>query len=404
MPESDVHSNLGASSSHRWMNCPGSVRLYDQLPERHATEYAATGTVAHALCEESLLSGRDPSVALGQIRQQDGFNILVTDDMVQAVSVYVDYIRHDLEKYGGQLSVEQYFDLSWVHPGMFGRNDACIVPELLFGKLLVYDYKNGRKLVAADANPQLMYYSLGALGQHNHLFVEYVDMTIIQPNGIGKNPIDVWGIATKPLYEWAMDVLRPAAKATEAPDAPCIMGEWCTFCEAAAICPAKQDAALALLDPPRKHDQLAVLPVVSAIPPEKLGILTAFFTSEEFQAWVKALAAEEQAALARGVIIPGRKLVESVAQGNRKWKDEEAVTRAFAEFGEDVFNIKLKSPAQLTSVLTKAGVSRAEATKRVNELTTRDEIVTVKVVNEDDPRPTKNSKLEALSLFDDETN
>ena len=52
MPESDkeLHSLIGASSSERWLHCPGSVRLYAMIPDRRETIYAATGTAAHDVC------------------------------------------------------------------------------------------------------------------------------------------------------------------------------------------------------------------------------------------------------------------------------------------------------------------------------------------------------------------
>lgn len=397
MPDREVHSLIGASSSERWLACPGSVRLYRQLPERHATEYAATGTVAHALCEECLLHDCNPEQFLGEVREQEGFKVEVTEQMVQAVTLYVGHVRGEHMKYGGKLLVEQPFDLSFVHSGMFGRNDACIVPDKALDVLRVYDYKNGRSPVAAENNPQLLFYAAGALGKDNLWSVESVEATIVQPNGIGKTCFDKWEISVSDLYQWVYDVLRPAAIATEAPDAPCVLGPHCKWCEAAAICPAKREAALSLLDAPVEAGQVATLPAVSMLTPEQLGRLSAFFNSEEFQAWVKALAAEEQGMLARGVLIPGRKLIETTTQGNRKWKDDEDVIKEFAEYGEDIFSHKLLTPAQLTTFLTKMGLSKKEAQDRVNALTIRPETIVTKVVNEDDPRPAKG---EIINLFD----
>ena len=397
MPDREVHSLIGASSSERWLACPGSVRLYRQLPERHATEYAATGTVAHALCEECLLHDCNPEQFLGEVREQEGFKVEVTEQMVQAVTLYVGHVRDEHMKYGGKLLVEQPFDLSFVHPGMFGRNDACIVPDKALDVLRVYDYKNGRSPVVAENNPQLLFYAAGALGKDNLWSVESVEATIVQPNGIGKSCFDKWEISVSDLYQWVYDVLRPAAIATEAPDAPCVLGPHCKWCEAAAICPAKREAALSLLDAPVEVGQVATLPAVSMLTPEQLGKLSAFFNSEEFQAWVKALAAEEQGMLARGVAIPGRKLIETTTQGNRKWKDDEDVIKEFAEYGEDIFSRKLLTPAQLTTFLTKMGLSKKEAQDRVNALTMRPETIVTKVVNEDDPRPAKG---EIINLFD----
>lgn len=400
MPGSDkeLHSLIGASSAARWIACPGSVRLYAQLPRRPETIYAATGTAAHEVCELCLTRNVEPESFLGQTIKTKEFEVLVDDKMVDATRVYVDFVRGHHKKYGGKLMVEQPFDLSFVHKGMFGRNDACIVPTQALDVLRVYDYKNGRHLVAALENPQLSYYSVGALGKDNPWNVTQVESYIVQPNAIGKQAIDGWTFSVKDLYEWTYDVLRPAAIATEAPDAPCILNPNCEFCEAQAICPAKRDAALALLGP-RVDYTPESLPNVKSLTPEQLGKCSAFFTSDEFAAWVKALAAEEQACLARGETIPGRKLVESVALGNRKWADEAQVISMFRdELGEDLYNLKLKSPNQISTLLTKRGVPKAEAKARVDELSTREETTTWKVVNDDDPRPARGQDL--LDLFD----
>lgn len=400
MPGSDkeLHSLIGASSSERWLHCPGSVRLYAMIPDRRETIYAATGTAAHEVCELSLVNDAEPESFLGQTIKTKEFDVLVDDKMVDAVRVYVDFVRGQHKEYGGTLMVEHPFDLSFVHAGMFGRNDAVIIPDQALDTLRVYDYKNGRKLVPAQDNPQLKFYALGALGKDNPWNVLNVEMTIVQPNAIGKQAIDTWTISVSDLYDWAYNVLRPAAEATEAPDAPCVMGDWCGFCEAQALCPAKRDAALALLGP-RVDYTPESLPNVKSLTPEQLGKCSAFFTSDEFAAWVKALAAEEQAALARGEKIPGRKLVESVALGNRKWADEAQVVAQFRdELGEDLYNLKLKSPNQVSTLLVKSGLSKAAAKERVDALSTREETTSWKVVNDDDPRPARGQDL--LDLFD----
>ena len=50
----DFHARLSPSSSHRWMACPGSVRMEEGLPDppsKHATE----GSAAHLLARTSVV-------------------------------------------------------------------------------------------------------------------------------------------------------------------------------------------------------------------------------------------------------------------------------------------------------------------------------------------------------------
>ena len=383
------------------MNCPGSVALYNQLTERRTTEYALTGTLAHLVCELALVQGESPSKYLGEhLALGDGEHAgTVTEAIVEAAKVYVDHVRFQHHKFGGKLIVEQSFDLSWLYPGMFGRNDAAILPDGLFGTLRIFDYKNGRKHVSAANNPQLMYYALGALGEDNPLMVEKVICTIVQPNAMGKDAIEEWEIMPEELYNWAYHVLRPAAEATAKPDAPCVSGDWCGFCDASALCRKRQEEALALLDAPAEPNAVATLPAIETLPPERIGLLSAFFTGEPFTAWVKSLAAEEQALLSRGVDIPGRKLVETTVRGNRKWADNEAVTEEFADLGGEILETKLKSPAQVEKLLQQRGYKPAERKERVDKLTTRDESTKVIVVSEDDPRAALENKEKYIDLF-----
>ena len=46
----EKHALLGASSAERWLKCPPSARLGEQFPDT-ASEYAAAGTLAHAIAE-----------------------------------------------------------------------------------------------------------------------------------------------------------------------------------------------------------------------------------------------------------------------------------------------------------------------------------------------------------------
>lgn len=399
----DGHSYIGASSAARWLACPGSVRLYKELTQRRATIYAATGTVAHELCEKCLLENRDPLEYLGKVFEQDGFQVEVTDQMVTSVSMYVNHIRHDLAKFGGELVVEQPFDLSWVYPGMYGRNDASIIPTELFSTLRTYDYKNGRSNVDAKENPQLMYYALGALGEHNVRFVDTVEVAIIQPNASdGGDWLDKWDIKARELYAWAMDVLRPGAAKTELPDAPLCEGEHCHFCEAAAHCPLKQSKVMDMLSIPVDTPVAQIeLPAVQSVGADRIGLLSAFFNGPEFDAWRKSLAAEEMAMLSRGVRVPGRKLVEKTVKGNRRWVSEDAVITALKDIlGDELFTQDVIGPAPVERLLTARGYDKAQRAELISPLVTRDENVKVYVTSDSDSTPAiAERREEAVSMF-----
>jgi hypothetical protein len=255
----------------------------------------------------------------------------------------------------------------------------------MFGTLRVYDYKNGRTPVSAENNPQLMYYALGALGASNDLFVDKVVITIIQPNAMNDDDVvKKWTITAEELYDWANDVLRPGAERTTDANAPLLEGDHCAFCEAAAFCPVKQQRVLAMFNQPADAPTTAItLPEPTSISPERIGLLSAFFNGPVFEAWRKSLAAEEQSMLARGVIIPGRHLVERRSLGNRRWTDEGSAINALRDVvGDEMFNAELKSPAAIEKLLTSQGWSKAERTELLGRLVTRDEKYKIHVVSD----------------------
>lgn len=248
-----THSKLGASSAHRWMNCPGSVALLETVPRRDSV-YAARGTAAHFLAEKAMREGRATAYWAGRrilvlrggcsmlkVGARNDAAHLVDDDMIRGTQTYVDALRQDDAACPGAVKgLESTFDLDWLAPGMnlFGTNDALVGQP--FGVLRVYDYKNGRKYVGAESNPQLLYYALGALGPDNPNEYTEVELVIVQPNAEYGPAVKRWRCGVEEVYRWGRDVLLPAALVAAKPDAPCIAGPWCaeSFCDAQAVCPA----------------------------------------------------------------------------------------------------------------------------------------------------------------------
>ena len=89
------HAVLSASSSHRWMNCPPSVRLTEHMFD-NGSVYAAEGSEAHALCEYKLRQ------ALGQDAQNPlespGGLQYYDNAMEDAATGYVAFVVEELEE------------------------------------------------------------------------------------------------------------------------------------------------------------------------------------------------------------------------------------------------------------------------------------------------------------------
>jgi len=207
------HSNLGASGAERWFNCSGSVELQKGIPSV-SSEAAKEGTLAHELAEQ-MLRHQVPDASTDK-------------NMHEAVWVYTDYVKRAgwdkcIERYRKirpvpplsierpVLYVEQQFDLSFIHEGMFGTNDACILDSTT-GHLEIIDYKHGEgKYVEVENNLQLLYYALGAYHnfkkQISNISFYSITLTIVQPRFKGADPIRSWEIDEKTLLEFE-DTLR----------------------------------------------------------------------------------------------------------------------------------------------------------------------------------------------------
>lgn len=176
------HAKLSASSAFRWINCPGSVVLADQLPAPGSSAYADEGTLAHALAELKLRKflgdAGNYDKELAQIQASEYY----CGEMDEATDFYAETVQEHLAAAGedAELMIEQQFSLdNWVPEG-FGTSDAVIIGG---STIEVIDLKYGKGVkVEAKNNPQLRLYGLGASALFGDLYdFETVRMTIIQP-------------------------------------------------------------------------------------------------------------------------------------------------------------------------------------------------------------------------------
>lgn len=355
--ESRAHATLGASSSHRWMACPASIRLSAGMPNK-SSRFADEGTAAHQLAERCLrLPFSDPQWEaphfIGKTETVRNTAWEVTEEMAEAVQVFVSTVTGAVQP-GDTLLVEQRFDLSSIHPRMFGTNDACVVSPSR-RTLYVFDYKHGKgHAVEAVGNPQLRYYGLGALlNSAGGGGIDRLVLTIVQPRAPHRDgPIRSETISVMDLLEWTQE-LKAAAVRTEAPDAPVVAGEHCLFCPAAGVCPALRDKALegAMVDFASASITVPADPGVLSVS-EMAAILD---KADLIDNWVSAVRAHALHLAEAGTEVPGYKLVDKRA--TRKWREDEHQTVGhLGNIGltdDDLFKRTLLSPAQIEKLLPK---------------------------------------------------
>lgn len=362
------HAKLSPSASHRWMECPGSIRLSEGIAKT-SSAFADEGTAAHELAARCLTEGRDPEHFFGMfvnidaeydahkfVREESrpGRHFEIDHEMVDAVTIYVNYVNELIEQDRGytEHDIEFRFDLQHVAPGMFGTGDA-VVYNSRTGHLTVADFKYGRGVAVEPAeNPQLLSYGIGAIRRHDNRGVSGVTLAVVQPRcRHPKGAIRTWTTDPMTLLEFEHD-LRDAAKATEAPDAPLNAGDWCRFCPAAAICPTLRDKA--------RSAAAAEFSVVGEIKEVKdvagldaAGLAVALNEVDVVETWCRRIREHAHDLAVHGTAIPGFKLVEKRA--NRKWKDEGDIPKILKTIvgvdDGDIWTKKLASPAAIEKVI-----------------------------------------------------
>ena len=398
-PTGRAHARLSASQSKRWMSCPGSSALIDELPEhfKRSGIHAERGTAAHTLVERSLHE------KLADCRQFEGYWInqkgkmqraapvgsdgaplddgeegwfIVDADMMDAVDVMVETVWAEMARIGrsAELSIERKFDLSWLRPEMFGTSDVSISQFL--GELVVIDYKHGKgvpvevfqkdpKSGKLKPNPQLAYYALGVAEQEGFTH-ETVTLIVVQP----RCPHDEGGVrrfsfpmadllAFRDELAEAADVVREAEAAYAAIKDPVEFQEWAaawltagdhcytSFCPKMATCSRAyghaQEVAVAefaddpyTLDVPTPEDGM-----------DRLAHVLRW--AKYLDAFVKAAKAHGMRAREIGLTVPDHKVIRGKSTRAFVVSEEEVVAAATAYVPKDAVYTtpKLKSPAQL---------------------------------------------------------
>ncbi len=344
------HATLSASGSSRWMVCPGSVREEAKHPKQESSAAAQWGTDCHELSERILrvhLGGNDGPDAeecalfIQQLVEQYG----ETDaaEIRETADQYVNYVLNIEADTGGLLLVEHQFDLSWLHPDMFGTNDAiCISDDCLH----VIDLKGGKGiLVEAERNTQLLYYALGAHHDFGFLYgYSKVRLHIVQPR---KYNYDSWELSVSELEQWAGE-LKAAAVATEDPNAPLVPGDkQCTFCRAKVDCPQLIGMAQRIA-----ADEFEAEPELDPADPQ-MPLDKLLQLAETIEPWVKAVKNRVKSALLSGEHVAGYKVV--AGRSTRVWTDVNWAADRLKDVPGAFSVPELKSVAQVEKALKAVG-------------------------------------------------
>jgi len=306
------HARLSASRTERFMACPGSVRLENQMPYDPLGEAAAIGTAIHELSER-ILNGHE-------IDDPD-----VNPEHLAMAQEYADFINNLVEKPRKKL-IEVNVDagLKSLHPSLGGTADAVLVDG---DHLIICDLKTGRVPVEAKDNKQLLTYALGVMRQFNAPATIQCTMHIFQPRaGHSK-----WTVSGVDLITHGHE-LKKAAELALSPDAPVIPSpDACKYCKAKTICPAMRQK---VQDNARKE-----FAPDTAISPEMLEL--AHLAAD----WSDAVITAAKKQLTDGETISGWNL--KPGRKTRFWKSEALAAAALKDHPEA---FSLKSPSAIADL------------------------------------------------------
>ena len=318
------HAVLSASGSHRWLNCTPSARLELEF-ENTGSEAAREGTAAHALCEHKLKRAL-------HMRSRRPVSDYDSDEMEKCTDAYAEFVMEQYEAAkqvckDPVILIEQRLDFSCYVPDGFGTGDCLIISD---DKLHSIDFTYGMGvLVAAEDNPQMKLYALGALAVYDALYdIREVSMTIFQPR---RENVSTWTLSVDELKAWAENELKPRAKMAYDGEGEYLPGEWCTFCRAAVRCRARAEEKLRLAQTEFRMPPL----LTDAEIEEILAVLP------DLTKWANEIAAYAlDAALNHGKEWNGFKVVEG--RSVRKYRDEAAVAEAAKVAGyKDIYRQSL---------------------------------------------------------------
>ena len=363
------HAKYAPSAAHRWIPCPGSIRLSEGIEDK-PSEYAMEGTILHTVTEQCLREKMDAEEYIGTIHDIDEYELEIDHDHADAVQYCVDEVKRIMQEYqiaGGKLEIR------------VNLNEQCwgTVDVLLWNTewVIVIDFKFGRgKSVEAEGNAQLMIYFLGALKYiHENNLINPIPkkamLVILQPRI--PNPTRVWETTVDEIKTWYVKSVKPAFDAAGQVDAVCNPGEeQCQFCPANGVCTARSNYLLGVAEQEFhpyvvKEGDVPMVPAVQPLATEikdkmdtSLDLMTPAVASKilayqaDFDNFFKKVGEFAMNAALRGEDIPGMKLV--YGKSNRKWSKPDAeIATALKDLEIEPHEKKLLSPAKAEKALGK---------------------------------------------------
>ena len=334
------HSKIvGGSTAKRVINCPGSVALVQQMPERPSSKYADEGTLLHNVIAEILDSDTAvPEDFLGtKYNEQELTQDLINDKLLPALAALDEIDPDDRMQY----AVETLVSFGDLLPDVFGSTDLL---ARIDNRAIVLDWKFGDGvIVEAEENPQLMFYAAAAMRTPKAQWVfdgaTEIECVIVQPPSIRR-----WVTTPERIQRFERELLA-AVKEAQRPDARLATGEHCRWCAAKPICPQMNGLV-----------QRTTMKKVQDLDASQVNALLQ--QADIVEDWIKDLRALAFQMLESGVKLDDHKLVAKRA--TRSWADG-AKDKLLPLIPESEL-MEMISPAQAEKILKKKKLAMPEDT------------------------------------------
>jgi len=391
-----AHSNIvGGSSADRILNCPGSYRMIQALPQLpESNEFADYGSAMHAVMDRLLgffPQGMPPigtvidaaSELLGEHFYDRHLEQHHLDDSIIPA---VEKLYELMDAYGGwdtftAAALEMQVEFPGV-PGAFGTSDLLLLSQEW---AIVADYKFGAGVPVSATysdsagdfvNPQLLFYLTAARATQPKLFRgRKLAIAIVQP----RTPVQLTHteVSLKEVKNFQEDLVAAVGKALGR-DAALKRGDHCRWCPAKVMCPEwvgpiRELAAYAGVE---RIEPVTKLPTPYA---EMLG--NALNLLDTLELFAKEVREQAHAYLEDGGVIPGWQLQHK--KKLRQWADEMKVSNTLYQLGfskEDIWQppklqtfavadkaakrlgVKIPDELRVTPPATATEVARADGT------------------------------------------
>lgn len=393
-----AHHLLGPSTAKRWTNCYGCISMYEKAPKPIVNRYATEGTLAHYIaaailrykiwgeitCEliadtvevgtkfwvsaddQSLVSAADPtSDPTGEMEEREWHDFKVTQEMLDAINVYVNYcmsITADVGKHN--VFVEERLSI----PSRIGNINPILAlggtvdfgAVKVFDRIIVADYKHGAGVpVSPYENEQALSYALALflkLDEFDRQHISTIEIVIVQPRGLG-NGISVWECTPDDLLIWQGKMLY-AQKQIHEGNTSLVAGSWCKWCPAGGVCSVRESSL-----------SEAVGTEILATDFEEPKLLVSTFKNISVERLVKIVEVEKPL---KAFIESAKELLENLTRKGKKtgyeiamstknvrrtWIDGDEPVDLLAEMGVDMYKKTLKTPKQVEDELKTLGKS-----------------------------------------------